>query len=427
MKLQDLQAKNHTGFPHKAISKRSAAPKSVVASAESTTPVNPICPTDNGTTYTTIYEQPYELYCHTDFNGNDLPTVHADSYAQCIEQCDLYRALSNQTNGAVCIASVYWATNPYPGNCYLKYEIPLRSVVTNNTLVQGAKRVQYAFNGGPVYVPFDVVPTQTPGHPMMPASSPDATSTPQTSSTPPSSPMLALSSDTKVAIGASIAAIGLLLVAISVILFRRRRSGHRQEQQARITRNDRSLNSEPSSNSGEKRSYIDVLEAARRTSHDVDRSRDTGTICELPGQLSPQLDPLRMHEANSIAPSNEGFVIEGDTPRASSQALETITEVEEDQATSRSSPPPKLPPKTPPPTPPKMYSNLASAHEAILGPVSPISKSFARFRPIATERSPVSSPEPSPRAIVQDEKALSPERRHLLVSKAKRSRTTLFL
>ena len=423
MKSQHLQAKGNTRSTHKTVFQRTVAPQSVSASTQSTSSVGPICPTDNGTTYTTAHKQPYELYCDTDFRGGDLPTVHAESYTQCIEQCDSYLATKNQTDGALCVASVYWASNPNNGNCYLKYEVPFSNVAMNNSLVQGARRVQYSFNGGPLYVPFIVAPTRTSGQSSIPAPALETTSAPQTLSTPSRFPQPTLGPDTKIAIGVSIAVIGLALVIIPILCFRKKRDGDRYEQSTRIVSSERSPNSDPPNDIFERKGYVDVLEAVGRTTYGDNTIREIGSICELPGQLSPQLDPRRIHEEKPTAPLREDSVIVGETERVSSQVLDTIMEVTEDQTASRSSSSPIAPLKIPPATPPKTYHNLPSVVETVIGPVSPMGTNFAHFGNIRAERSPVSSPEPSPRAIAHDENALSPTRRHELVSKAKRSRT----
>ena len=426
IRSQDSQVKNQSRFAHKAVSS-ATAPWSILASTESTTSIGPICPTDNGTTYTTVHKEPYELYCNTDFSGSDLPTVHANSYVQCIEQCDTYLALSNQTGGALCVALVYWATNPNNGNCYLKYEVPLSNVIMDDTQMHGARRVQYAFNEGPVYVPFIVAPTETSKYPSTPTVGPKTTSAPQTVSAPPKSPEPALSLDAKIAIGVSIAVVGLALIVVPALFFRKKRDGYRLAQPARIISSDRPSDSEPSSDSLEKKSNIDVLEAARKAPHGDDTTHDSGSICELPAQLPPQLDPLHIHEGHSTAPPNEDIIVIGETQRAGNQMLDTIMEVTEDQTANISSPPPNLTLKLTPATPPKTHYNSASEPETVIASVSPMSKSTAHFSTIGTELSPVSSPEPSPRAIVQDENALSSERKRELVSKAKRSRRMSFL
>ena len=64
----------------------------------------------------------YQIYCGTDFPGNDLPAVHVNSLPDCLTACDQYVPSPSQANGAACVAVSYGAGN-VGGNCYLKSTI----------------------------------------------------------------------------------------------------------------------------------------------------------------------------------------------------------------------------------------------------------------------------------------------------------------
>ena len=96
----------------------------------STTSTSPIdsdaaaspCPAGDGITYGTSSGNAYEIDCSTSFPGNDLPTIHEDTFTACLAACDNYVPSSSAGHGLPCVAVSWGAGNP-GGNCYLKYAI----------------------------------------------------------------------------------------------------------------------------------------------------------------------------------------------------------------------------------------------------------------------------------------------------------------
>ena len=75
-----------------------------------------------GDIYSDASGNQYQIYCGTDFPGNDLPAVHVNSLPDCLTACDQYVPSPSQANGAACVAISYGAGN-VGGNCYLKSTI----------------------------------------------------------------------------------------------------------------------------------------------------------------------------------------------------------------------------------------------------------------------------------------------------------------
>ena len=87
---------------------------------------SPLPTTSNGActpgTYTDASGQEYQVYCGTDFPGNDLTTPHVNSLSECLTACDNYVPSANVAGGKSCVGVSYGAGN-VGGNCYLKYAI----------------------------------------------------------------------------------------------------------------------------------------------------------------------------------------------------------------------------------------------------------------------------------------------------------------
>ena len=116
----------------------------------STASASPICPAQNGGTYSDVNGVVYNVYCGVDFPYNDLPAVHTDNVYDCMAACDAYVPNQNVAKGAACIAAVYGEGNP-GGNCYLKYTIT--TVNPNAMRFVGLKKVSYTPTSAPSYVP----------------------------------------------------------------------------------------------------------------------------------------------------------------------------------------------------------------------------------------------------------------------------------
>lgn len=112
------------------------------------------CPTGNNTTFTTINNQQYLLYCRTDFPGFDLPSTNATSYTSCIEACDNYKLDNLIASGANCVGITFGATNINGDKCYLKFQI--EEPKSDGQGKVSARRVQYPVGGGPVYDLFPI-------------------------------------------------------------------------------------------------------------------------------------------------------------------------------------------------------------------------------------------------------------------------------
>ena len=66
----------------------------------------------------------YNIQCSTDYPGNDLPSVHTDTFEECMKACDTYVPGSSAEahDFASCVGVSWGAGNP-SANCYLKYQI----------------------------------------------------------------------------------------------------------------------------------------------------------------------------------------------------------------------------------------------------------------------------------------------------------------
>ena len=343
----------------KAIEQRTTAPSSTSPSTATTSASSAalFCPLVNGTTYTTPSNQPYQLYCHTDFRGNDLPAVHATSYADCVEQCNAYVQAEDEVNGALCIACVYNADNPNRGNCYLKYQVPLQSVYMNNTLVQAARRVQYPFDGQPVYTPYSSASTSTVT--SKPASSP--VSVPNVASPSPAVAKPSLGTGVRVGMGIGIAAVGLLLLAaLNVFLRRRKRWQRYLKQGASTTRGSRILPAKhpsmkyeksrssnaitsPTTVSPDNSGSSNTIGPPTRFSHDDVTQWENLQIAELPGHITPN---LRVSQ-NTWKTSHNSLIMASERAKPAEQMNGLATEVIQGQAISEASPKitPELSPK----------------------------------------------------------------------------------
>ena len=82
-------------------------------------PINPYCPSLNGQYYL-AGNSIYQISCSTDYPGDDLASVHADSLPQCYLACSNYAPQQSVQGGKPCIAASWIAAT---GSCYLKYNI----------------------------------------------------------------------------------------------------------------------------------------------------------------------------------------------------------------------------------------------------------------------------------------------------------------
>lgn len=183
-------------------SRTSATPAAV------STPAYP-CPDLDGTSYTDATGSSYKIQCSTNYAGNDLPAVHADTFVGCLRVCDNYVPEPSAASKASCIGVTWGAGNP-GGNCYLKYQI-----TTINTDDGGLSSGYYAN----YTLPKSAVTSQ--------GSSPSVANATATSSTHSAS-----DSDSHVAVGVGVG-VGVpvgLAILVGFIYLMRRQSKTRPEE-----------------------------------------------------------------------------------------------------------------------------------------------------------------------------------------------------
>ncbi|KAL9102038.1 MAG: hypothetical protein Q9163_002771 [Psora crenata] len=99
-----------------------------------------LCPTSNGTTYTSAAGVDYQVVCDIDFKGNDFPFQNVSSFQECVEQCDAL----NDLNGRVfCLGALYVPSREgTTEDCYLKSSVS--DPVFSTFQIEGAIRLQEA-------------------------------------------------------------------------------------------------------------------------------------------------------------------------------------------------------------------------------------------------------------------------------------------
>ncbi|CAD6577659.1 MAG: hypothetical protein ASARMPREDX12_008444 [Alectoria sarmentosa] len=108
-------------------------------SAAVSTPTYP-CPDLDGTSYTDATESSYKIQCSTNYPGNDLPAVHADTFEGCLRLCDTYVPEPSAASDASCIG-VSWEPGNPGCNCYFKYQITI--INTNDGGLSSAYYANY--------------------------------------------------------------------------------------------------------------------------------------------------------------------------------------------------------------------------------------------------------------------------------------------
>ena len=93
------------------------------------------CPQDDKKTFNTG-SGTYQVFCGADFNGYDLPDVHADNLPQCLEACSAYVPQGNLLSYGPCVGAS-WMANDGGANCFLKYNAATSNV--NSLIVSGKK------------------------------------------------------------------------------------------------------------------------------------------------------------------------------------------------------------------------------------------------------------------------------------------------
>ena len=78
-----------------------------------------VCPTSNGTVYTSTQGQSYKIVCDLDYLNNDIRFILASSFDDCVQQCDAYNTQSGSGNG--CVGALFVPSRIHGTNdCYLK-------------------------------------------------------------------------------------------------------------------------------------------------------------------------------------------------------------------------------------------------------------------------------------------------------------------
>ena len=176
------------------------------------------CPDRNGSTYAGANGSSYHIECSTDYAGNDLPAVHADTFGECLDACDAYVPGSSAEahDFASCIGVSWGAGNP-SANCYLKYQIT--SINSNDVGFSSGYQANYTPpESGATTSGSSPSPTTT----LAASATHAAASTTQPTSTSSSH----LDSHRAISVGAGIgigigAAIGIAIIAGTFYLWRR--------------------------------------------------------------------------------------------------------------------------------------------------------------------------------------------------------------
>lgn len=119
-----------------------SSPTSTSASAAPSATAISVCPGANGTIYTSAAGIRYLIVCDVDYPGNDYPFRLVDTFASCVQACDIY----NYDNHHVpCVAALFIASRETTTNdCYLKSSIKNPTAATLQ--IHGAIRLEYTTN-----------------------------------------------------------------------------------------------------------------------------------------------------------------------------------------------------------------------------------------------------------------------------------------
>lgn len=98
------------------------------------------CPGLDGTSSTDATSSSYNIQCSTNYPGNDLPAVHADTFEDCLRACDTYVPELSAANNGSCIGVSWEAGNP-GGNCFLKYQTT--TLITNDDGLSSGYYINY--------------------------------------------------------------------------------------------------------------------------------------------------------------------------------------------------------------------------------------------------------------------------------------------
>lgn len=94
--------------------------------AASATASADVCPTGNGTIYTSAQGQDYKVVCDIDYLNNDLHFILASSFDDCVQRCDTYN--TQLSHGSGCVGALF-----VPSRVNGKDDCYLKSTVNNPT------------------------------------------------------------------------------------------------------------------------------------------------------------------------------------------------------------------------------------------------------------------------------------------------------
>ena len=125
-----------------ATSSTSTATPSSTSKAPTSLSFTPVCPNDNFKPYTSGGAT-FKVICGFDFPSNDLPAVHTDTLALCLDACSKYTPQKSIAKSAPCVAASWDAGNSGT-NCKLKYAIT-NVDNTKKGLAAGLNTAKYNF------------------------------------------------------------------------------------------------------------------------------------------------------------------------------------------------------------------------------------------------------------------------------------------
>jgi len=120
-------------FPNPSVSSSTASASGSVSSS--------VCPSNNGTTYTSSQGQNYKVVCDVDYLNNDLRFILASSFDDCVQRCDTFNTQSN--GGNKCVGALFVPSRlDDHDDCYLKSSVnnptPSRFGISAAILLSGS-------------------------------------------------------------------------------------------------------------------------------------------------------------------------------------------------------------------------------------------------------------------------------------------------
>lgn len=110
------------GYESFQLGPASSSSSSSSTSAASATASVALCPTSNGTIYTSTEGRDYAIVCDVDYLNNDLRFILASSFDECIQHCDTYNLELSSGNG--CVGALFVPSREEDkDDCYLKWSV----------------------------------------------------------------------------------------------------------------------------------------------------------------------------------------------------------------------------------------------------------------------------------------------------------------